>query len=170
MKSKKEFKVKPNVQVKEMPELHVAYVRHVGPYKGDSELFAGLFGKLMNWAGPKGLCQFPETSVLAVYHDDPNLTAEDKQRVSACITVPADTEAGEGIEKMTVPGGPFAVARVEIAGDEFEDAWNSVMAGWLPESGYQPDDRPCYELFHNNFKEHPEQKHILDICVPVKPM
>lgn len=44
------------------------------------------------------------------------------------------------------------------------------LTAGLPESGYQPDDGPCYERYHNNPEEHPEHKHIIDICVPVKPM
>ncbi len=46
MKDKKQIKI----EVKELPELHVAYVRHTSPYKGDAQLFAGLFGKLMEFA------------------------------------------------------------------------------------------------------------------------
>ena len=158
------------VEVKEMPQLNVAYVRHIGPYKGDSELFEGLFDKLMKWAGPRGLLRFPETQVLSVYHDDPKITDEDKLRTSACITVPKDTPVDGEIGKMAIAGGKYAVASFEIAGDEFEDAWNMLMGGWMPGSGYQPDDRLCYELCLNNPKEHPEGKHIVDICVPVKPL
>jgi len=44
------------------------------------------------------------------------------------------------------------------------------LAGWMPASGYQPGDRLCYEIMNNNPKEHPEGKHIVDICVPVKPL
>jgi len=51
------------IEVKEMPELNVAYIQHIGPYKGDTKLFAGLFGKLMGWAGPRGLLTSPETMV-----------------------------------------------------------------------------------------------------------
>ena len=40
----------------------------------------------------------------------------------------------------------------------------------LAESGYQPDDRPCFELYLNNPQEHPEGKHIVDIYAPVKPL
>ena len=29
---------------------------------------------------------------------------------------------------------------------------------------------PCFEICHNDPKEHPEHKHIVDICVPVKPL
>jgi len=52
----------------------------------------------------------------------------------------------------------------------YEEAWNMVFGGWLPESGYQPDDRLCYEIYQNDPKEHPEGIHIVDICVPVKPL
>jgi AraC family transcriptional regulator len=44
------------------------------------------------------------------------------------------------------------------------------MGEWLPESGYQPDDRPAYELYHNDPKTHPQGKFIIDICMPVKPL
>jgi AraC family transcriptional regulator len=124
----------------------------------------------MKWAGPRGLLRFPETQVLSVYHDDPKITDEDKLRTSACITVPKDTPVEGAIGKMIIPGGKFAVARFEIAGDEFESAWNVLMGDWMPQSGYQPDDRLCYELNHNDPKEHPNHKHIVDICVPVRPL
>ena len=54
------------VEVKEMPEMSVAYVRHIGPYAGDEELFKGLYGKLMKWAGPRGLLRFPHTKMLSI--------------------------------------------------------------------------------------------------------
>ncbi len=158
------------VEVKDMPELHVAYVRHIGPYKGDSELFEGLFNRLMGWAGPRDLLRFPETHLMAMYHDDPKVTDEANLRTSVCITVPKDTPVDGEIGYMTIPGGKYAAARFELSNDEYEEAWDMVFGGWLPASGYQPDDRLCYELFHNDPKEHPENKCIVDICIPVKPL
>ncbi len=159
-----------NIEIKEIPVVHVAYVRHVGPYKGDSHLFEGLFNRLMTWAGPRGLF-VPGAKVMAVYHDDPKTTEEEKLRVSACITVEADTPVDGEIGKMAVPGGKFAVAGFELEGsNEYEEAWNMVFGEWLPESGFQPDDRLCYEIYHNDPKEHPKGHHIVDICIPVKPL
>jgi AraC family transcriptional regulator len=158
------------VEVKEMPEMSVAYVRHIGPYAGDEELFKGLYGKLMKWAGPRGLLRFPDTKMLSIYHDDPKITDEAKLRTSVCITVPEDTSTEGEIGKMKIPGGKFAVARFEIAGDEFGEAWDTLLGGWMPESGFQCDDRLSYELCVNDPDEHPEKKHIVDICVPVKPL
>jgi AraC family transcriptional regulator len=159
------------VEVKDLPEFHVAYVRHIGPYKGDSALFEKLFEKLMRWAGPRGLLRFPETKFLAVYHDDPKITDESKLRTSACITIPEDAPVEGEIGKMAISAGKYAMARFELAdSSEYQGAWNTVFGVWLPESGYQPDDGPCYELYLNDPKEHPEHKHIVDICIPVKPL
>ena len=159
-----------NIEVKEMPDVQVAYVRHIGPYKGDSRVFEDLFTRLMNWAGPRGLIG-PDTKVMSVYHDDPEITEEEKLRVSACITVPEGTPVDGEIGTMKIDGGRFAVAGFELAGSEdYEPAWNRVFSEWLPESGFQPDDRLCYELYKNDPKDHPDGHHIVDICIPVKPL
>ena len=164
--NKKEVKV----EVKEIPETHVAYIRHIGPFKGDSALFEGLFMKLCSWAGPRGLFQPPKTKFMSVYYENPDLTDEAKLRMDVCITVPEDTEVDGEVGKMTVPGGKYAIGHFELLPPEYEDAWNMMMGGWMPESGYQCDDRPCFELYLNNPKEHPEGKHIVDIHIPVKPL
>ena len=162
--------IQTNVEVKDIPEMHVAYVRHIGPYKGDSALFGRLFGKLMAWAGPRGLLNFPETKMLSVYHDSLDITDESKLRTDVCITVPENTEVDGEIGKGTIPGGKYAVGHFEISVAQYEDAWNTIFGGWLPQSGYQCLGSPCYELYYNNPEQHPEHKQILDICVPVKPL
>ncbi|MBN1422920.1 AraC family transcriptional regulator [Candidatus Fermentibacteria bacterium] len=160
-----------NVEVKEMPEFTVAYVRHVGPYAGDSALFERLFTRLFQWAGARDLLGRPDMRAMSVYHDDPEVTPEDKLRVSVCITVPPDTAVDGEIGRMTIPGGKFAVGHFVLSGSsEYGEAWNALMGGWLPESGYQPDDRLCYELYLNDPSHDPEGKHIVDICMPVKPL
>jgi len=158
------------VEVKKVKEMCVAYVRHIGPYKGDAELFENLFGKLFKWAGPRGLIKFPETKMITIYHDSPEITEESKLRISVCISVPEDTEVKGEIGKIKIPGGEYAIGHFEISVDQYKDAWNTMYGGWLPESGYQCDDRPCFELYLNNPKEHADGKQIVDIYVPVKPL
>jgi AraC family transcriptional regulator len=155
-----------SIEVKDLPELHVAYVRHIGPYNRVGEAF----GRLMRWAGPRGLLRFPETKSLAVYRDSPEVTEADKLRSEACITVPEGTKVDGEVGLMRIPGGRFAVGRFEITGDQFGEAWNVLMGGWLPGSGYQPDDRMCYELYLNDHEQHPQKKFVIDICEPVKPL
>lgn len=159
-----------NVKVEELPERTVAYVRHIGPYAGNSSLFESLFTRIFTWAGPRGLIRFPETQVLAVYHDNPEVTDEDKLRTSICITVPVDTEVDGDIGKMKMPAGKHAMAYFELKSDQYEAAWKAVYGEWLPQSGYQPADSPCFEQYLNNPKEHPEGLCQVNICIPVKPL
>lgn len=154
------------VEIKDLPDLTVAYIRHTGNYSkiGDA------FEKLGKWAIPRDLLTFPETKFLAVYHDSPDVTEEEKLRSDACVIIPPDMEVSGEVGKTVVKGGKYAMCRFEIQMDGFTNAWEEVIRGWLPDSGFVCDDKPMFELYLNNPEEHPEHKIILDICVPVKPM
>lgn len=158
-----------SIEVKKFPDMTVAYVRHVGPYKGDAALFEKLIGRICSWAGSRELLK-ADTKLIAVYHDNPDVTEEGKLRMSICLTVPENAKVDSEIGKMKIDGGAYVVAHFEINGDEYEGAWNWVYGTWLPESGYQPDDKPCFELYGPDPKDHPTGKHVVDICVPVKPL
>lgn len=159
------------VKVEEREEFTVAYIRYIGPYKGNSDLFEGLFTRLFKWAMPNNLCVFPQTKILSIYHDNPDITDEDKLRTSVCISVPEDTEVSGEVGKMKVAGGKYAIASFELAGaPDYAKAWKYVFAEWLPSSGYEPDNNPTFEMYLNHPEEHPEKKHIVDIYVPVKPL
>lgn len=154
------------VEVREEPARHVAYIRHIGSY---SEIGKAIV-RLARWAGPRRLFRDPDTRFLAIYHDSPDVTPMDRLRSDACITVPEGTKVKRDIGLMTLPGGTYAAAYVEIDVSQYGEAWDRLFSDWLPESGYQPDDRPCYELYLNDPRKHPKNKHILEICEPVRPL
>ena len=158
------------IEVKELPTMEVAYVRHTGPYQGNPEVFKDLFERLCTWAGARGLMGRPGLSLLAVYHDDPEVTEAAKLRVSACLPVPEGTPVDGEVGKMSLAGGKFAVGRFELGPQEYEQAWKLIYGQWLPESGFLPDDRLCYESYPLEEKAGSEGKHVVDICVPVKPL
>ncbi len=159
-------KLKYTVEVKTLDPLHVAYIRHVGPYNEIDRAFA----RLMTWAGPRGLLSASGARVLAIYHDNPEVTEASKLQSSACVSVPPGTVVGNDVGEMDVPGGVFAVGHFEIDGSEFKQAWDALLGEWLPSSGYQPDDRMCYEVYLNDHETHPEKKFKVDICEPIKPL
>ncbi len=161
--------LKMQVDVKELDPARVAYLRHVGPYQGDAELFGRLFGKLATWAGPRGLFG-PATQFMSVYHDNPDVTDDSKLRTSICLTIGDDVEVDGEIGAMTVPGGKYAIGRFRLDPDQYAAAWDALMAQWLPDSGYQPDDRVCFERYLNDPEKDPEHKHDVEICVPVRPL
>ncbi|BDD08250.1 AraC family transcriptional regulator [Fulvitalea axinellae] len=168
MKWKSDMEQNKGVEVKTLPEMTVAYVRHIGPYKGDHQLFKRLMDKLMAWAIPRKVMENPGFKVLFVYHDDPNVTEEDHLRTSVCVTVPQDTAVGGEIGKMTVPGGEYAVGHFELgAPEEFQQAWQWMYGQWLPKSGYQPDNRSSMEIYPEEGKN---GQFVVDICIPVQPL
>lgn len=157
------FFMDSKIEIRKMPEMKVVYVRH----QGEFHQIVKAYDKLMKWAAPRGLLNFPETKSLTVYHDNPALTAIEKIRQDACITVVGNVKEEGEVGKFTVPGGNYAVGRFEIDNKEFEKAWNTVYK-WFTESAYQPGHGITYELNLNDPMQHPERKHIVDICIPIK--
>lgn len=155
--------MKANIEIKEMPEMKAIYCRHIGPF----HLIGQAYGKLAQWATPRGLYVPNVTKTATVTHDDPAVTDSDKIRQSACIILNEDVKVEGEIGKMTIPGGKYVVGHFELGMDEFQKAWNT-MCHWFTESGYQQGDGCTYELYHNDYTTHPENKHIVDICIPIK--
>lgn len=153
-------------EVKEMPEFHLAFVEHIGLYQGDGALFDRLLNQLIAWAGPKGLFNFPETALIIVYGDESSPGAPPSMRM--CIGIPEGTPVPEGIGKMTLPGGKYAVGRFEIGNDEFGKAWGKMYGDLIPSHGVSPGPGAAYEIKLNDSDEHPGHKHVVDICIPVE--
>jgi AraC family transcriptional regulator len=158
-----------SVTIEHVPAMRVAYVRHTGRYQGLGEVFADLFTRLMTWAQPRGLVN-AQASLLSVYHDNPSITEDDRLRVSVCITVPEGTEVSGGIGQMDVEGGTFAVGHFELGEHGYPEAWYAIAGGWLPDSGYEPDDRLPFERYPiGRTADHPG-KHVVEIWLPVRPL
>ena len=146
----------------------LASVAHFSPYHFH-RLFAGLMGETLNQFIQR--VRLEKAAAMLINQPNESITqVAFACGFSICITAPPDTAVDGEIGKMTLPGGKYALARFELGGDEFEHAWNTVFGSWLPQSGYQPDERPAFEWCRNNPQDHPEGKHIIDSCVPVKPL
>jgi len=152
------------IEIKEMPEMKVAYIRHTGRF----DQIGRAFEKLMKWAGPRGLLNFPETKTITIYRDDPSVTAPEKVRQDACITLSGDVKTEGEIGKAIIPGGKHVVGRFQIDVTGFEKAWSTVCL-WITESGYQPFGNP-YELYYNSAEDDAKGLFDLEICIPVKPL
>ncbi len=157
-----------DVRVETTDTMTVAYVRHVGPYAGDAGLFERLIGRLCRWAGPRGLLG-PGARMLGIYHDNPGITDEDKLRVSMCVTVPAGTAPDGEVGVMQLEGGPTAFAAFAIEPHQYGGCWAWLYGSWLPQSGYEPDDRPPYELYSGEPTSCEGELHRFEICLPVRP-
>lgn len=156
-----------HVEIQQLPQYHVAYVANLEGY--NETKIGAAWAKLCRWAGPRDLLN-KDTLFIGVSFDNPDITPENKCRYYACITVPAGTEAGKEIGLMDIPGGKHAVLHFKGTTDDIRDTYRQFYGHWLPSSGFQPAEYPCYEIYRNDPKNDPDKHHITDICMPVKPL
>ena len=162
--------VKAAVEVKELPEYHLAYVEYKGDFQGNAEIYDVILEKLLAWAIPNKLWDFPDvTKLILVYPDDESVPAEE-QRLWLGITVPKGTSTPEGIDMLTLPEATYAVGSFEISAQEFGRAWGYMFGEWIPRNGYVPAEGYSFEIKKNDSDDHPEKKHLVDICIPVHKM
>ncbi|MCC7389503.1 MAG: GyrI-like domain-containing protein [Phycisphaerales bacterium] len=135
-----------DVELKDCPALHLAAVRHVGPYM---EL-GPCFRKVCAWAGMRGLFG-PHTQILGVYHDNPRLCPADALRADACVTAPPGFQGdpGAGITALDLPAARYAVATHKGPYDRLGESYTWLFDTWLPRHNLTPAG-PCYEIYLNN--------------------
>lgn len=150
-----------NFEIKQLDVTHVVYCRHYGAYTTMQQSFE----KLIRWAYPRGLVTTPDFRLAAIYHDNPNVTEEEKRISDACLIVKEPMKTDGEISAYTLPAGQYAIGRFEISWDEFQPAWE-CMYRLIDEHGCQCCGLP-FEVYLNNSETHPEKKWIVDICIPV---
>ena len=165
------MKPEKNVETVELKEMTVIYLRHVGAYEEMSRenTFSQMIQKLIAWASARG-CLSPESfKLMSVYHDNHEVTAADKLRTSVCLAVPEDTKVEGEIGKMRISGGRYAVGHFVLhTGEQHSQAWDYFYGEWLPNSGYQPRDGYNFEMYMNDPNTDPENRHMIDIYMPIK--
>ncbi|WP_299767648.1 AraC family transcriptional regulator [uncultured Dokdonia sp.] len=150
------------IEIKETPTLQLAGVTHIG-IQGVEHAFE----KIIKWANSKSLLNHPEAKLGRVFYDSIKVTAPDKVRMSIFLITNTPFEAEGEIQKLTIHKGTCIVGRFEIAPDEFEKSWTGLFV-WMNENGYKKSQENPYEIYHNDFRQHPENKFIVDLCIPIK--
>lgn len=138
-----------NVEMKTLPDARVAYMRHIGPY-GDPGI-SRLWRRFEAWCRERGLSDQPRAAY-GISHDSPDITAPEKCRYDACIEVGDGFKPEGDVGVQTIPGGLYACAPFTGAAEAIHRAWMQLYGEWLPESGYEPDDRPAVELYGTEVK------------------
>ena len=152
-----------DVEIKEMPELRVGTVRHVGPYN----LIYQAFEKLGTVAGLAVLFREGETRMLAIHHDDPESTPLAELRSDAGLTMPAGAPLPSGLEEQRIASGRYACTIHEGPYERLGDAWARFMGEWLPHSGLRVGAGPSYEVYRNTPGSVPEDELRTELYIPL---
>lgn len=150
------------IKVTDFPEMNLASVMSLGIANVESS-----FNVLIDWAKEKQLFPRENLKMISVYHDSFKVTSADKVRIHACMLLDEKLEKQEGeVFPETLEVGKFIVGSGEVALAEFEQSWVSLFL-WMKENGYSTRKAFPFEIYHSNFKEHPEGKMLVDFCIPI---
>ena len=157
---------KMDVEVKNLPESRVAYMRNVGPYGGVG--IPRTWQRFAGWCEQHGLMQ-PRRTMYGICHDDPDITPPEKCRYDACIEVDAQFKPEGEVGVQTIPGGRYACAKFAGTSADVHAAWGRFLAEWLADSGYQADDRLPLELYDKDFvMDEKTGAFTCSLCMPVR--
>lgn len=144
------------------PTRHIIALPHKGAYSeiGKSfEAFGALCESRQLWpqVGP----------VIGIYLDNPDAVPEDQLRSYAGAEYQGDATP-EGMQSMDIPGGKTAVLTFKGPYSGIHAAYDSLFGNWLPASGEEPADQPCYEVYLNDPRETAPEDLLTEICLPLK--
>ena len=152
------------IQLRWMPHLHLAYIANLKGYSLSAICRA--WRRIYRWAAARELIT-THTKMIGISFDDPLITAEDKCRYYACLTVPENLSSDPMVGFLDIPEGRYAICQVTCRAEQISQAYRALYRDWLPDSGLEPQDFPCYEIYHQTPETHPEGKYRMDICIPV---
>jgi AraC family transcriptional regulator len=126
------------------------------------------FERLGTVAGPAGLIHDPrDSTMLAIYHDDPEGTPLAELRSDAGLTVSEDAALPEGLEEQRIPAGRYACVVHEGSYERLGDTWARLMGEWVPASGQRVGDGPSYEVYRNTPGAASEDELRTELYVPL---
>jgi len=161
--------VPEEIDVEKIEDIEVIYLRYVGPFQGDTDLFADLFNTLSRWAAARSLIG-SDTRSFCIVHDNPSITNDRKIRLSCCLSVREDVQPEGEIGRMKIRGGRYARGEFAIDDRQYGQAWGYMFGKWLPSSGYQPDEQPCFEEYPHSSADRSDGKHTVLLWIPVCPL
>ena len=154
-----------NVRVQELPTQRVAYMRYVGRYGAHG--IPELWNRFATWIRARGF-DIENTTRLGVGRDDPAITPAEKCRYDACLVVPDDFQPDRLVNVTEIPGGRFAISQFTGTAHDIERAFDDIFKTWLPNSGFQPDDRPCLEIYRGRSVDEKTGIFRCELCLPVR--
>ena len=152
----------PPVEIRTLEPQTVVFLRHVGPY----DEVGATWGRLAMWAGMRGLIG-AASRFLGISWDDPEITPPDKLRYDAAITLarPIQPEGEFGVTELA--GGEYATLMHKGPYEKLSATYQLIFGGWLPSSGRELRDVPCFELYLNSPQNTRAEELLTVIHVPL---
>lgn len=151
------------VRLEKRDAIRVAFVRHVGPYNDCGKAWETLCG----FAAQQGWLS-PDSLMIGISHDDPDVTSPDKLRYDACMPVSKRFAATGEIGVQEIPGGEYAAMTHRGPYSNLIHTYRRFFGEWLPNSGRELRSSPGFEIYRNDSCATPPEQLVTDIYIPLE--
>lgn len=127
------------------------------------------FDKLLTWAKKRNITPNDEVKMLTVYQDSFRDTPPNKVRMLAAMTTkfPKDNTEEE-VFPYFISEGTYIKGSGEIEVSHLQEAWQKMFL-WMKENGHQKlENENPFEVYHSDFRTHPEGKAVIDFYIPIR--
>ncbi|MCH1924354.1 AraC family transcriptional regulator [Shewanella sp. C32] len=153
------------VNIVTKPNQKIAYLSHLGA----PERVLATSAQFIAWRKQTGLSPIASSDTFGIPYADPNTVAPDEFRFDIAGTIKGDVPANDfGVQTGTIPGGRFAVLRHYGSHDNLSDSVYQLYRDWLPQSGKELGDFPCFFHWLNFVHQVDECDLQTDIYLPLK--
>lgn len=154
-----------DVKIIDFNETKVALIEHHGP----KERVLDTAAQFIAWRKETGFSPIKTSKTFGVPRNDPNAVAPEDFRFDICGTVDSDVPENKyGVKAGVIPGGRCAVIRLKGSHDQMDENIYALYRDWLPKSGEECRDFPCYFRYVNFIHDVDECDLLTDIFLPLK--
>ncbi|SDF96059.1 MULTISPECIES: GyrI-like domain-containing protein [unclassified Duganella] len=149
-------------EIKELPEVRVAYLRYKGPFgPALGEFWKEVFTPWQQAFGLTGKVTY------GVAQDDPASTPPSECRYDACVEIAPDYVLKPPAKETHLPAGRYAVAPFKGTAGDVPKAWGAFF-GQLSAEG-KVDEGLCFERYPADYAMDPATGiFTAELCIPVK--
>lgn len=154
-----------NVKIIDFDETKVALIEHKGP----KEQVLDTAAQFIAWRKETGLSPIKSSKTFGIPRNDPNTVAPEDFRFDIGGSVDGDVpDNSYDVKTGVIPGGRCAVIRIQGSHDQIDDNIYALYRDWLPQSGEECRDFPCYFQYINFIHDVDECDLLTDIFLPLK--
>jgi AraC family transcriptional regulator len=156
------------VRIRNLPPLHVAYLQTLNGY---SDGIPKSWKQLLRYMKRHDLME-PDAWYVGMPFDNPGITPQAKCRYRACLSINHSFVQTKGeIKTADLEGGKYAMYPFKGRREDISDAYAFLYGGWLPQSGYIPDEKPLLEIYPPELHQvHYTEILEYEIALPVIPL
>lgn len=147
------------VKIVEFKETKIAVLEH----RGSPELIGNSARKFIAWRKENQLSPQVSQTYNILYNE------ADEYKIDICCSIASEVKKNEyGVITKVIPAGKCAVLRHFGSDENLKESFNYLYGQWLPNSGEELRDFPCFMHRVNFFPDVAEHETIIDIYLPLK--